>query len=422
MSQIVEPSQPATPVPNVGAATRRGRYEFLDAVRGVAALIVVVQHSVELLSPSYARWTSTYFRPGEFGVVLFFLCSGFIIPASLERHGSQSRFWVGRFFRLYPLYWTAVLAVVVIHFGFDRYYMVGSWLDHPVRTGAIDATMLQGFLNTPNALGQSWTLAYELAFYLATSALFVVGGLRRSLPIALVGFLVAAFVGTQLLPAHMLSGLPPNRVRVVALIAIAVGAMTWSAARRAGPQRWLAAIIAASLVPLIANRTETFDTAAFMIATLFFGSAIYRWTVGELKGPTIAVAGLLGIASAIAMNFTANIYWLDAGAGERLKHSGMTTYIGAYIVFGIAVSLRKYQFPRPLLYLGTISYSLYLMHSIVIFAVSNITHNRWIDGTCWIGGSIVLSAITYRLVEKPAMDFGHRVAMRTSRRFRPAVS
>lgn len=421
MTQIVEPFRPATPVPDVGAATRRGRYEFLDAVRGIAAMLVVVQHSTELLSPWYARLTSTYFRPGEFGVVLFFLCSGFIIPASLERHGSQSRFWVGRFFRLYPLYWSAVLIVVVMHFGFNRYYMVGSWLNHPVRTGVINATMLQGFLNTPNALGQSWTLAYELAFYGATSALFAIGGLRRSLVIALVGFVTAAFVGTQLLPARYLEGLPSTRVRIVALIAVAVGALAWRAGRRVGPQRLLAAAIGAALVPLIANRTETFNTAAFMIATLFFGTAIYRWTAGQLKGIAVAAVGAVAIGGAIAMNFTAKIYWLDAGAGARLRHSGMMTYIGAYVVFALAVALRRLEAPRVLIYLGTISYSVYLMHSIAIYGIGNVSSNRFVVAVAWIGATVVMSAITYRFIEKPAMDFGHRVAMRTSGRFRVAT-
>ena len=35
---------------------------------------------------------------------VFFLVSGYIIPASLERKGSVRGFWVSRAFRLYPLY------------------------------------------------------------------------------------------------------------------------------------------------------------------------------------------------------------------------------------------------------------------------------------------------------------------------------
>lgn len=44
-----------------------------------------------------------WFDPGIFGVVAFFLVSGYIVPASLERRGDVQAFWIGRLFRLYPL-------------------------------------------------------------------------------------------------------------------------------------------------------------------------------------------------------------------------------------------------------------------------------------------------------------------------------
>ena len=44
---------------------------------------------------------------GKYGVLLFFLVSGYVIPMSLERHGSLRRFWIGRLFRIYPAYLAA---------------------------------------------------------------------------------------------------------------------------------------------------------------------------------------------------------------------------------------------------------------------------------------------------------------------------
>jgi peptidoglycan/LPS O-acetylase OafA/YrhL len=44
-----------------------------------------------------------WFNPGDHGIFVFFLISGYIVPASLERKGSVRTFWVGRLFRLYPL-------------------------------------------------------------------------------------------------------------------------------------------------------------------------------------------------------------------------------------------------------------------------------------------------------------------------------
>jgi peptidoglycan/LPS O-acetylase OafA/YrhL len=39
-----------------------------------------------------------WFDPGQFGVFVFFLVSGYIVPASLERKGSVRGFWVSRVF------------------------------------------------------------------------------------------------------------------------------------------------------------------------------------------------------------------------------------------------------------------------------------------------------------------------------------
>jgi peptidoglycan/LPS O-acetylase OafA/YrhL len=43
-----------------------------------------------------------WFDPAQYGVFVFFLVSGYIVPASLERKGSVHSFWVSRVFRLYP--------------------------------------------------------------------------------------------------------------------------------------------------------------------------------------------------------------------------------------------------------------------------------------------------------------------------------
>jgi peptidoglycan/LPS O-acetylase OafA/YrhL len=55
-----------------------------------------------------------WFDPGQYGVFVFFLVSGYIVPASLERRGSVRGFWVSRVFRLYPLYLFALSAMIVL--------------------------------------------------------------------------------------------------------------------------------------------------------------------------------------------------------------------------------------------------------------------------------------------------------------------
>ena len=83
---------------------------------------MVISHGAAAYVSGTAEFDSHIFRFGQFGVVLFFLCSGFIIPASLERHGSLQGFWISRFFRLYPIYWVATLAALALVLIFNPAY------------------------------------------------------------------------------------------------------------------------------------------------------------------------------------------------------------------------------------------------------------------------------------------------------------
>ena len=89
------------PSPEAGLTSR---LDFLDALRGIAALAVFFAHAYQGISPAFLKWQYRYFEPGQWGVFVFFLISGYIVPVSLERHGSLVRFWIGRICRLYPLY------------------------------------------------------------------------------------------------------------------------------------------------------------------------------------------------------------------------------------------------------------------------------------------------------------------------------
>ncbi|MCW2986380.1 MAG: acyltransferase, partial [Conexibacter sp.] len=164
------------------------RLEFLDALRGLAALAVAFGHRAEGMIGGFVHFDAHVFRFGQFGVVLFFLCSGFIIPASLERHGSLRRFWISRFFRLYPLYWLALAAALALHLA-GRFGLTPDYEHHVVVATAANVTMMQAFISQPLLIGLSWTLAFEMGFYLMVSGLFLAGAHRRSL--ALAGTLVA---------------------------------------------------------------------------------------------------------------------------------------------------------------------------------------------------------------------------------------
>ncbi len=391
--------------------------QFLDALRGFAAMCVVVQHSLELLYPAWAQFSLERFRLGEFGVVVFFLCSGFIIPASLERQGSQRKFWIGRFFRLFPLYWTVLAAVLVLHYAFDSYPLPPEYLEHPLRATAANLTMLQNFLGAPLALGQSWSLAYELVFYGLVSAMFVMGLHRRSFAWASGAFLLTMIVGTRHLPTEALNDFGTrSAVALAVALAIAIPFVLY-VTRSAGPQRWLALALTIASIVLVVNRPETLSTAMFFFGTLFFGTCLYRWTAGELSGRLLAVVSGLAVIAVVVMWTLGDVYWgLPFGiATGSYKAAEILTFLGAYAVFFLALLLRDVRYPRAILFLGTISYSLYLTHAIPVYAIGEVFENRVLDALLWIGAAIVISAGTYRLVEKPAIQVGRRVMGRPPR-------
>ncbi|WP_344833876.1 acyltransferase [Nonomuraea dietziae] len=174
-------------------------------MRGIGAVAVVAEHMLPWVIPSLRPY---WFNLGMYGVLVFFLVSGYIIPTSLERRGDVGGFWIGRVFRLYPLYLTVIALV-----------MATSWW-MPIRREvprdsssiAAHATMLQDVLGTGAAVDTMWTLAYEMVFYLLVTTLFVIGVHRRSGPIA-IGFGAAAVVSGLLMAAAPIA---PGPVAVLA--------------------------------------------------------------------------------------------------------------------------------------------------------------------------------------------------------------
>jgi peptidoglycan/LPS O-acetylase OafA/YrhL len=80
------------------------KIEFLEAVRGVASFIVVLQHLIAAEYPAFEDFSRQWVDAGRVGVVAFFLVSGYVIPLSLQRQDTRT-FLVRRLYRLFPLYW-----------------------------------------------------------------------------------------------------------------------------------------------------------------------------------------------------------------------------------------------------------------------------------------------------------------------------
>ncbi len=118
----------------------------LDGLRGIAALSVCIFHF-------------SLFKYGVTGVDLFFIISGFVIYMSLENAKTIGEFWKSRVIRLYPVYWFSIIVAV-----FCSIWILPA-VHYNLRFILGNFTMMQPIFRCGNLVGVYWTLYVELTFY-----------------------------------------------------------------------------------------------------------------------------------------------------------------------------------------------------------------------------------------------------------------
>jgi peptidoglycan/LPS O-acetylase OafA/YrhL len=162
------------------AAESSHRLAEVDALRGVAALAVVLFHFttrfIELYPPTGSTAGSPSFTVphGHYGVNLFFIISGFVIFMTLARTQRGMDFVVSRFSRLFPAYWVAVAMTFAVTSTFG---LPGK--EVTVLQALANLFMIHGLFYVPHVDGVYWTLEVELLFYSGMFLLFVRGQLHR---------------------------------------------------------------------------------------------------------------------------------------------------------------------------------------------------------------------------------------------------
>jgi peptidoglycan/LPS O-acetylase OafA/YrhL len=141
------------------------RFPYLDAIRGLAALSVLIFHVVGSRWGEY-KWTLWFFNGGA-AVAMFFVISGFVLShkflenaADLTPNGYK-KFIIARIFRIYPAFWFMILV----------YYMHAHW--HELSF----SFWIETIIHNPHAFWQEallirdhhdlffpdWTLGLEIA-------------------------------------------------------------------------------------------------------------------------------------------------------------------------------------------------------------------------------------------------------------------
>lgn len=174
----------------------------IDALRGVAAMAVVLFHYTTRFHELYETKTSPILSisDGHYGVNLFFIISGFVIFMTLERTTRPMDFVVSRFSRLFPAYWFAIaLTFLITHL----LGLPGKLVGFSSAIGNV--IMIHSFFKIPHVDGVYWTLEVELLFYCGMFVLYrlqrlqqIHGFLLALLMLRLVYFFMDRYFGIEL--------------------------------------------------------------------------------------------------------------------------------------------------------------------------------------------------------------------------------
>ncbi|MEU5045358.1 acyltransferase family protein [Streptomyces griseorubiginosus] len=400
--------------------TGPARLGRLDALRGIAALVVVFDHSSYTFMPDFRQDLMPHFNTSRYGIMVFFLVSGYIVPHSLERRGCVRTFWIGRIFRVYPLWAAVVSALLVLHaLGIAELRDLGP---HSTATAVIaHVTMLQELLGTPSVLLVLWTLSYEMAFYLLVVGLFTVRLHRGSAAVAVLLAVLATgcvTAGVTLRPSALSAqfGTGP----VIAFAAIAMGTALFCAGAETAVLRVFGGVLGGvlALVLVAFNGTVPLWEGLVILAVMFLGTTVHRAEKGQCSW--VFAAGTAVVVSACAVG---SAYWW--GDGDHFTRRGwITAFILALITFGAGTAVRNRCLPRVLTGLGTISYSVYLVHPILLSVIDSTVGRRRHDSPVLEAAFFVVllpvCLLTYRWIEAPSQEWGRGLARRLTRRRRVA--
>jgi peptidoglycan/LPS O-acetylase OafA/YrhL len=408
---------PLAPVQPPSAGVGERRLGWLDALRGIAVLFVVFEHLSFSELTGVRAAVSPWFSPGLYGVLVFFMVSGYIVPASLERRGSVRRFWVSRVFRLYPLFTVAALVKIALassHLAVDTVSDAGS-------SAVAHVLMLQDLLGVTNLINVLWTLSFEMAFYLILTFLFVAGAHRGSAGIATAfaaGSLALGAVLPQAALTRNFAGTPAAATAAV-LVGLAGAVSGHRYLRTAG-----AALAGGTALVLLSFNSRVGAWEGFAIlAVMFTGTVLYRAEHGQIGWPKA-----LATAAVVCLFAVLSGWWHQAGsdaAAAAYQRQWVISTLLAAATFAAGMAWRKHDPPHLLTWIGMISFSVYLIHMLMIDVLVRLPWTRQqpslagqaaitaaflcaLLGCCWL---------TYRFVEAPMQRLGRRAAQRIEARF-----
>ncbi|MEQ3499755.1 acyltransferase [Tenacibaculum sp. SSH1-16] len=345
------------------------RILILDDLRGLAILTVAFYHYffVYYLDKDTShqflngyKFFNDYLNLGSFGVSLFFITSGFVIALSLKGEGniySVINFAIKRFFRLYPTYWFAIIFIV------SSIYLLKGENNFSLRQISINFTMFQDLLKVKHIDGVFWTLAVELKFYFIAAILFYFNLLKRIKAIVIIFFIIS--------------------------------------------------IITLCLGYLKLYNTYFGNGLWTNLMLMFLGTALFFHYKKQLKDKDLKILVVL-----VFLYFSFNFYFLPyTEHGGNLGYSVAKLLAISVFIISLKYKNKTYRFTR---FLGKVSYSFYLIHQVVGFAIISVLIPYIAMPFSQIITFIVLVYISLpinKFIEIPSNNLGRKIISKKYKRY-----
>lgn len=372
---------------NTPPAPAQSRLEFIETLRGLAALYVLLYHLALIPQPSLAvpLWASSFILSGGTGVTLFFIVSAFTQSLSMRRRSQEPkpaiRFYIRRVFRIVPLFYIWIIVSLL-----RDYYLFG--VAHSSAEVMLSAVFAFNFVpfKQEGFVWASWTLSVEMAFYLLFPLIFYyVNNYKRAL---------ALFFGTILIAQLFYNVL--------------------------------------SYTPLTQAERDAFYQYSFLHQLPNFALGIFIFFVFEefVQYATIARDWALVLIGAAALGYSALLSGKLQVLFDTLYWQGIL--FGA-LLLGLAIDPLRLVVNKVTRFYGEISYSVYLNHPTTVFLLIplyRIIYGLALPTTLKYGACLlitlalltVLSYATYRLIERPGINLGNQLIKKLGARRLAAYS
>jgi exopolysaccharide production protein ExoZ len=343
----------------------------IEALRGIAAMSVLLFHCVGLLPWNVSGTPFSIFGVGWIGVDLFFAISGYVITASATRQKDRpdytAYFWRARLARILPLYYftTAFFLLAVSSAALDK--------DAPSQILShlfLIHNFFQGAAFSIN--GVTWSLSVELQFYVL--AFFIVPLIARSGRATLITGYLALFGG---------------------VLAYRFACWYWLYKTGASDDAFI----------------HLFSQVPALIDSFALGGLICMLKLPRLTRAQTVLLGFLAFSLLMAIYFiydaNAARYWASLPMAVLFR-SLVALFAGVALL--LAMSIRMSPLWRPMLELGKISYGIYLWHLIVLYLVQrHVPFKGTAAVFTIIALTLMLAKLNHLAIEMPFMRWAHNV-------------